>query len=333
MPEPINITNKVESQKSMRVMKRLAVWAAVLVLLYILFTACTYTVGETEQVVISQFGEYKEIVVGPNNTFIDENMDLMAGKLAGVTITKGKGLHFKAPFITQVNKFDSRLLTYVSDPEVINTLEKKQYQITIYAQWRIANPGVFMATQGNQSTASVYLDNLIYPVIIQLVNSLDTDDFISNKAMLNERLSASLGDLNETVRFAGIEVEDIQIHRTILIAENLQSTYDKMVANRQKVAQQYRAEGMEEYNKAVASADKEARVIRSEAIEESERTKGEGDAEAVQIYADAYSVDSDFYTYWRSLQALEAGIDENTVLVLDRNHPLWKDMLEWIQPD
>lgn len=332
MADPINITNKMDAQKTMKVFKRVALWAAILLAAYILFSACTFTVGETEQVVISQFGEYKRIVVGPGNTFIDENMDLMEGKLANVAIVKGKGLFFKVPFITQVTKFDSRLLTYVSDPETINDIEKKQYQITMYAQWRIANPGVFMATQGNQSTASVYLDNLIYPVVIQLVNGLNTEDFISNKELLNERLAESLDSLNETVRSAGIEVEDIQIHRTILIAENLQSTYNKMVANRQKVAEQYRAEGMEEYNKAVASADREAKVIRSEAITEAERTKGEGDAEALQIYADAYGVAPDFYTYWRSLQAMENGIDDKTVLVLDKNHPLWKELLGWIQP-
>jgi membrane protease subunit HflC len=332
MADPINITNKMDAQKTVKVFKRMALWAAILLALYILFAACTFTVGETEQVVISQFGEYKKVVVSPGNTFIDENMDLMEGKLADVDIVKGKGLFFKVPFITQVNKFDSRLLTYVSDPETINDIEKKQYQITMYAQWRIANPGVFMTTQGNQSTASVYLDNLIYPVVIQLVNSLDTGDFISNKELLNEKLAETLQSLNETVRNAGIEVEDIQIHRTILIAENLQSTYNKMVANRQKVAEQYRAEGMEEYNKAVASADREAKVIRADAITDAERIKGEGDAEALQIYADAYGVDPDFYTYWRSLQAMENGIDENTVLVLDKNHPLWKELLGWIQP-
>lgn len=332
MSDPINITNKLDAQKSKKVLKRLALWVAILVAAYILFTASTFTVGETEQAVISQFGEYKEIVVGPGNTFIDQNMDLMGGKLANVRIVKGKGLFFKVPFITQVNTFDSRLLTYVSDPETVNTAEKKQYQITVYSQWRIANPGVFMTTQRNQSTASQYLDNLICPTVVQLVNGMTTDDFISNKELLNENLAASLATLNETVRYAGIEVEDIQIHRTILIAENLESTYAKMVANRQKVAEQYRAEGMEEYNKAVAAADKDAQVIRADAITEAEQTKGEGDAEALSIYANAYSVDPDFYAYWRSLKALENGIDEDTVLVLDRNHPLWKDILDWVQP-
>lgn len=328
MSEPINIT-----PKSMKKVYRLSGILAILIVGLIVLGSAMYTVGETEQAVLSQFGAYKEIVVSPTNTFVDENMDLMEGKLGNVKITKAKGIRFKVPFITQVQKFDSRLLTYVSDSIQVNTLEKKQYIITTYAQWKIVNPGVFATTQKNIPRAQQYLDNLIEPTIIQTVNSMMGDDFINNKELLNEALSKGLNQLNATVRTAGIEVEDVQIHRTILPQANLQSTYDKMIANREAVAQQYRAEGQEAYQNVVSDADREARVTIAEAIEKAELIKGEGDAGALEIYANAYSVDQAFYTYWRSLQALEKALSDDTTLILDSKHPLWSNILEWINPN
>jgi membrane protease subunit HflC len=328
MSEPINIT-----PKNMKNVYRLSGFVAILIVALIVLGSAMYTVGETEQAVLSQFGAYKEIVVSPNNTFVDTNMDLMEGKLGTVKITKAKGLRFKVPFITQVQKFDSRLLTYVSDSIQVNTLEKKQYIIRTYAQWKIVNPGVFATTQKNIPRAQQYLDNLIEPTIIQIINSMIGDDFINNKELLNEALAIGLAELNETVRTAGIEVEDVQINRTILPQANLQSTYDKMIANREAVAQQYRAEGQEAYQNVVSDADREARVTKADAIQQAELTKGEGDAEALEIYANAYSVDADFYTYWRSLQALEKSLNDGTTLILDSNHPLWSDLLEWVNPN
>jgi len=329
MAEVIDVT----FNRYAKLLKRVITIIVTLFILLVLLFASTYTVGEGEQVVLSQFGVIKEIVVSPDNKFVEKNTDLMTGpdsELKGVKITYGKGLRFKIPFITKVDKYDSRLLTYVSDPEKVNTLEKKQYMITIYAQWRIANPGLFALEQKDIKRASIYLDSLIYPAIVQNINQLDENSFISGKETLSKALAQGLADLNQKVRGSGIEIQDIQVHRTILPAANLQSTYERMIANRAKVAQQLRSEGQEEYQKAVADADREARIIEAEAVKEAERIKGEGDAQAMEIYARAYSKDEDFYVYWRSLKALEKAIDENTVLILDKNSPLWKDILDWI---
>ncbi len=122
----------------------------------------------------------------------------------------------------------------------------------------------------------------------------------------------------------------MEVHRTILPESNLQSTYDKMIANREKKAQQARSEGDAYYTKQVASADRTAREAIAGAILESEQIRGEGDAEALEIYANAYSVDPEFYGYWRSLQALESSLESNTTLVLDRDHPLWSDLLNMV---
>ena len=233
------------------------------------------------------------------------------------------------PFLDTVQKYPSRLYTYVSDSEVVNTAEKKQYYVKTYAQWCIADPALFSLKLGSMTSAENQLDNLIHPVIVQAINRLTGDDFVSNKDALNAALAQGLKTINEDMAPRGIEVKDIQVHRTILPTANIESTYARMQADRAKVAQQLRSEGQEEYLKAVATTDLEARRIEADAVSEAGLIRGEGDAAALEIYASAYSVDEEFYAYWRSLQALESALDENSVLVLDRNHPLWKDLLDY----
>ncbi len=334
--EPVYNTDNDKVKEYFGAFKVAGIAFAILVVILFLFNVSTYTVGEAEQVVVSQFGVIKEIVISPDNAYVNTNKDLMSGddsELRNVKITKAKGLRFKTPFITTITKYDSRYLTYVSNSEPVNTLEKKQYLITMYSQWRIANPGLFSITQKEIPRAMTYLDGLIYPSVIQNINRLSADDFLSNKEVLNKALADGLVELNSKVRDSGIEIVDIQVHRTILPNANLTSTYDRMIANREKVAQQLRSEGEEEYQKSISSVDREYRIIESEAIKESEQNKGEGDASALEIYAKSYSKDPEFYTYWRSLIALQKSIDENTVLVLDRNNPLWEDVLKWINPE
>lgn len=319
-------------RNAMRTAKSVTIFLAVLIAAGILFGACTYTIGENEQAVVSQFGVIREVVLTPTNTFVDENPDLMnapGAKLQDVRVVKDKGLRFKLPFVTQVNIYDGRLNTFTSNAEPVNTKDKKQYYVTIYGQWQISNPALFSITQQNMTKARQYLDNLVFPVIVQNINNLTAEDFVSNKDVLNETMAQALSQINDTVRESGIRFADIQINRTLLPENNMQSTYERMIANRAKVAQQLRSEGEEAYQKAVAEADKEARVIKSDAIRDAERIKGEGDAEALRIYAEAYGKDAEFYTYWRSLQALENMLEENATLVLDEDHPLWADVLRW----
>jgi len=315
--------------------RKIALWAAAAVLAVIVLSSSMVVVGEDEQAVVIQFGAVKEIIVAPGNAYIKNNPDLMnaeGAKLRNVAVTEGKGLFLRIPFITEVRKYKSKLLTYLSQNELVHTLEKKQYEISMFAQWHIANPGLFYITQGNIENAEKLLDNLIYPTIIQNINQLTSDELVSDKAKLNASLARGLDALNAQMRDSGIVIDDIQISSTMVPASNLNSTYERMIANRAKEAQRLRSEGMESYEKAVADADREARVIEAEAIERSERTQGEGDAEAMRIYAQSYANDPEFYRYWRSLQALEAALDGNTTLVLDKNHPMWKHILEWIDP-
>ena len=303
----------------------------VIIVAIIVTTSATFTVKENEQAVIKRLGAIQRIIINPDNTFIEEHpetLNVQGAKLNNAIIEADKGLFWKVPFIDTVEKYDSRLFTYVSSEEEVYTYDKNRYIITMYAQWKIANPGLFSIKLKNEKSASIYLDNLIFPEINQNINNTESKDFINNKDLWNEKMELARINLNAQILESGIVIVDMQVHRTILPASNLQSTYDKMIANREKKAQQLRSEGEAYYTKQVASADRTARETIAGAILESEQIMADGDAQALQIYAESFSLDPEFYGYWRSLQALETALDDNTTLVLDRNHPLWADLLQ-----
>lgn len=321
--------------RNRRLREKTAKWiliGAALLLVLIVLSQSLFVVGEAEQCVVSRFGVIKRIILNESNTFHSDYADILKDEITAkgdVKVLTGSGLHFKVPFVDNVQTYSSRLYTYVSDSEVVNTSEKKQYYVKTYAQWSIADPALFSLKLGSMTSAENQLDNLIHPVIVQVINRLTAEDFVSNKDALNAALAQGLKTINTDMAPRGIEVKDIQVHRTILPGANIESTYARMQADRAKVAQQLRSEGQESYLKAVAGTDLEARKIKADALSEAGTIRGEGDAAALEIYAKTYSVDKDFYAYWRSLQALESSLDENSTLVLDKDHPLWKDILDY----
>lgn len=332
--KPIN-HKQVKRQEFIRKhgVKTLIIAVAALLVLIVL-SESVFIVGESEQAVVSRFGVIKRLIINNGNDFHEKYQELLENELTtsgSVKIKEGSGLQFKVPFVDKVEKYSARLFTYVSSSEVVNTLEKKQYYITTFAQWRICDPALFSLKLGSMNAAENQLDNIIHPVIVQAINRMMADDFISNKDALNQALQSGLTTINTDMCIRGIEVVDIQIHRTILPSANIESTYARMQADRAKVAQQLRSEGDEEYNKAVASADLEARQIEAEAVSQSGSIRGEADAQALEIYAQAYAVDADFYAFWRSLQALEKAIGKDATLVLDQNNPLFADLMQFIQ--
>lgn len=299
----------------------------------IVLSESMFIVAESEQASVSRFGVIKRLILNVGNDFHEIYADELKDEITAsgdVEISFGSGIHFKLPFVDKVETYSGRLYTYISNSEVVNTAEKKQYYITTFAQWHITDPALFSLKLGGMNAAENQLDNIIHPVIVQAINRMPADDFISNKDALNAALQEGLRAINQDMCVRGIEVKDIQIHRTILPTANIESTYARMTADRAKVAQQLRSEGSEEYNKAVAAADLEARQIEAAAISDAGKIRGEADAQAAEIYANAYDVDTEFYAYWRALQALESAIDEDATLVLDQENPLFADLMQYI---
>ena len=330
---PINY-REVQTRKFLRNHGgKTVVLAIAAIVLLILLSESIFIVGESEQASVSRFGVIRRLILNTGNNFHTTYADLLADEVTlsdNVRISYGSGIHFKVPFIDKVETYSGRLYTYVSSSEVVNTAEKKQYYITTFAQWHITDPALFSLKLGSMTAAENQLDNIIHPVIVQAINRMMADDFISNKDALNAALQAGLNTINKDMCVRGIEVKDIQIHRTTLPTANVESTYARMQADRAKMAQQLRSEGNEEYNKAVAAADLEARQIEAAAISEAGVIRAEADAEAADIYAQSYAADPDFYAYWRALQALEKAIDKDATLVLDQNNPLFADLMQFI---
>ncbi|AOY76546.1 protease modulator HflC [Clostridium formicaceticum] len=287
----------------------------------ILFNLCTFTVDESTTVVVKTLGNMNKVIVSKDNTAVDIQNTLKPD-FKNLEIIKDKGLFFKIPFFQEINAYTSKLITYESTEELVTTGDKRQYMVKFFAQYKVTHPGLFEISMGSFSKANSTLDNLIYPVIITKINKLQSEDFLTNKERLYKELEESKKELNEKIAQYGMEVDDIEIHRTLLPPANVASTYDKMIKERQAIAQQIRSEGDEEYDKVVAGTDREKKEIIGAAIEESEGIRGEADAEALKIYAEAFSKDPEFYEFLRTLKTYENSIDSDTTIYLDKNNEI-----------
>lgn len=295
--------------------------AAFMIGVIILLSLCTYTVDEASTVVVKTLGNMNKVIVSGDNTSVDIQ-NALKPEFKNLTIVKDKGLFFKIPFIQDVNSYTSKLITYTSTEELVTTGDKRQYMVKFFAQYKVTHPGLFEVSMGSFSKANSTLDNLIYPVIIKKINKFPSEEFLTNKERLYRELEESKKELNDKIALYGIEVDDIEIHRTLLPPANIASTYDKMIKERQAIAQQIKSEGDEEYDKVVADTDREKKELLGAAIEESQGIRGEADAEALKIYAEAFSKDPEFYEFLRTLKVYENSIDSETKIYVDKNNEI-----------
>lgn len=263
-----------------------------LAILLVVFNSL-YVIRETERAVVLRFGRLIETNTSP-------------------------GLHVKAPGIDEVRIFDARVLTLDSQPENFYTLEKKRLIVDSYAKWRIEDVETYYrATGGDESVARNRL-------------AARTNDGLRNqfgKRRLNEVVSGQreqlMGDLtrelNDAVQASlGIRVIDVRVKKIDLPEDVSQSVFDRMSAEREKLAREYRSRGKEEGEKIRADADRQVTIIEAEAYRDAELIRGEGDAKASATYADAFSKDPEFYAFTRSLRGYEQAFGgAGDVLVLD----------------
>ena len=315
--------NSQDMKKQIKKNMRFAGFFIVLVLAIILLSNCFYIVRENELATVREFGDIKTIVVDAGNTDAQKQNDLDS-RFKNVKIVTQKGLHFKIPFITTVEKDTSKLLTYISNSAQINTKDKIKYQINMYAQWEITHPGLFRSALGTVNGANTKIDEVAYAVVIEKINSLTSLEFLTDKESLNDVLAVAVDDLNKKLASQGIIIKDMDVYRTILPTSNIESTYKKMIAEREAIAQQIRSEGLELYQNTVADTDRKVAEIKASAIEESEKIRGEADATALEIYAQGFSKDPSFYEYWRTLISYEKTIDEDSVIYLNSDNEYLK---------
>lgn len=212
------------------------------------------------------------------------------------------GLHFMIPLINNVKKFDGRLQTLEARPQRFLTVEKKDVIVDSYAKWRITNPGQFFRSTGGDSGRTSRL-------LAERINTGLRDEF--GRRTIQEVVSEDRYQLMDELTKAvdrqvaelGIEVVDVRVKKIDLPPEVSESVYERMRAERERVARDLRAKGSEAAERIRADADRQRTVIIADAYKLAEEARGEGDAKAAEIYAQAYNQDRDFYAFYRSLNA------------------------------
>lgn len=250
-----------------------------------------FTVSERERAIVLKFGRVARADLQP-------------------------GLHFKFPFIENVRKFDSRVITLEADPEPFLTAEKKNVIVDAFVQWRIADVAdYFRATGGDANTANLRFSQIIKQELRAQFARRTIQDVVSGeRAQIMDILTS--GTAQQAKGF-GIEVVDVRIKRIELPDEVSESVYRRMTAERGRVAKELRSKGAKEAEIIKAEADKKRTIIFANANGEAERIRGEGEAKAAEIYAKAYQQDAEFYSFYRSLNAYkEAFRDSNNLMVL-----------------
>lgn len=232
------------------------------------------------------------------------------------------GLHFKLPLVDEVRRFDRRILTLDDAPERYLTAEKKDVSVDFFVKWRIQDVASYYraASGGSEEAARQRLTPIIKDALRNQINQLSLAEVVSGgRVNLTQRLLASTKDGAATL---GIEIVDIRIKRINLPDDStiLSSVFERMRAERTRVANQLRAEGTEASDKIRAAAERERQVILANAERDAQIIRGAGDARAAELAAAAYGQDAEFYAFYRSLQAYRDSLaDGKSTLVLDPN--------------
>ena len=267
------------------------------ILIAIVGLSTVFTVDETRQVVILQFGE-------------------------PVRIIKTPGLYFKLPAPLQVAQhFDDRLLEYDVAPEEILSKDKKSLIVDNYVRWRIVDPLLFLQTVQTEPIAKTRIDDIVYSELRRELGTHNMSEIITeSREIIMEKVTRESATATKPY---GIEVVDVRLKRVDLPQNNEQSIYRRMQAERIRQANKFRSDGEEESQKIKASTDKDKTIILANAYKEAEEVKGEGEAKAVDIYARAFSKDPDFYEFYRTLETYKIILDKKTTLVLPTNSKLF----------
>lgn len=222
------------------------------------------------------------------------------GQIVGVDYQPG--LHFKWPFVNNVKKFDSRIQTMDTKPERFLTAEKKNVIVDSFVKWRIGDlKKYYTVVGGSVIQANIRLDQIVKDAFRGEFGKRDIKQLVStDRAEIREIL---LKKSKMAAASLGLDLVDVQVKRIDLPPDVSSSVYHRMEAERERVAREFRSQGAEAAERIRADADRQRVVTLANAYRDAEKLRGEGDAKAAEIYAKAYSADTEFYTFYRSLNA------------------------------
>lgn len=291
--------------------------AAILVGLYF----CVYTVDERKQVVITQFG-----------------------RPIGETINE-PGIQFKLPY-RKATTFPKNLLEWDGDPDQIQTLDKRYIRVDTFSRWKIVDPLKYFQTVKYETEAQAILDGILNSTVR---NAITSNSLIETVRNTNRELDTSEAGLEEAkkrdlnivigrrqiarnildeaqpkLEKFGIQLVDVKIKRLNYEAEVQRSVFERMIAERKKIAEKYRSEGKGEARKIEGDMEKEMKKITSEAYKTAQEVKGKADAEATQIYAESFGKDPEFYSFIQTLDIYKETMDKESSLVLSTDSEFLK---------
>ncbi len=230
------------------------------------------------------------------------------------------GLYFKIPFIDSVKYFPKQTLLYDMAPSDVLTADSKSMLVDNYVMWRITDPLKFYQTLGTIAEAESRLDMLTYNAIRTTMGTLSRDEIINqddrSRSAFNEKISQAASGAVDSY---GIEIMDIKIKKLDLPSDNEQAVYRRMISERNKIAEEYRADGNKESEIIKNEADKKVNIIKSDAEAAAKQIIAEGESEYMRILAEAYNTSDKqkFYEFTRSLDALKASLSggEKTIIL------------------
>ncbi len=303
-------------------MKKIIIVASALAVLLVLMSA--YVVQEPEQVVVTQFG-----------------------KPVGRPITT-PGLKFRAPLIQTVHRFEKRFMEWDGDPNQLPTRDKRFIWVNTYARWRITDPLLFYQRLHNERGAHTRLDDILDGETRNAIAKYDLVQLVrtSNRAAVPTEGAA--GDETELVQIdkgrndirleilanarlraqdLGLEILDIEFKRINYVDEVQRKVYERMIAERQRIAERFRSEGQGEASRIQGEKDRELARIRSEAYRKAQEIKGAADGRATAIYASAYNRSADsktFYEFLRTMQAYVTTMDSTSTMVMSTDGDFYR---------
>ncbi|MBR0659954.1 protease modulator HflC [Neoroseomonas oryzicola] len=267
-------------------MNRTFILLGVLAAIVVTAASSLFTVHQTQQVLITQFGQPIRVIREP-------------------------GLHYKLPFIQSVITFDRRLLDFDAPGEEVILGDQRRLIVDSFTRYRIIDPLVFYQTVG--ATEQGIRARLNSIVSSSLRRVLGNEPLLSVLSTDRPRIMTEIRQqVNTEARQFGIEVVDVRIRRADLPEENTQAILSRMQSERERVAREARAEGAEVAQRVRAGAERERTVLLAEAQAQADILRGQGEQEAIRIVAEAFNKDIEFFQFWRSMQAYRDAFSEGT---------------------
>ena len=250
-----------------------------------------FTVYQTDQAIVVQLGEPIRVVTEP-------------------------GLHFKIPFLQSVISIDRRILDLENSAQEVIAFDQKRLVVDAFARYRVSDPLKFYQTIGAIEGANTRLSTLLNSALRRVLGEATSIDIVRDKRA--QLMAAVRSQLETEAQGFGITIVDTRIRRADLPEQNSLAVYKRMQTERQRQAAEFRAQGDQRRQEIKAKADRDVTVLIAEAQSKAEQTRGEGDAERNRIYADAFGHDPDFFSFYRTMQAYEAGLKSNDTRMLLR---------------